>query len=51
MNKDGLPVTEKKNHGIGLRSVSNIVKRHDGNMVIQTANRCFDVSIVMYAPD
>ena len=51
MDKNGSPVTEKKNHGIGLRSVSNTVERYSGSMVIQTKDGMFDVSIVMYTPD
>ncbi|MCR5601438.1 MAG: GHKL domain-containing protein, partial [Ruminococcus sp.] len=51
LDKNGLPVTEKKNHGIGLRSVRNIVERYGGTMEIETHNGIFNVSILMYAPD
>ena len=51
MDKNNLPVTDKINHGIGLRSVSNTVERYSGSMVIQTKDGVFDVSIVMYSPD
>ena len=51
MDKNGLPVANKKNHGIGLRSVFNTVERYSGSMVIQTVNQVFDVSIVMYTAD
>ena len=51
LDKNGLPVTEKKNHGIGLRSVRNIVERYGGTMEIETHNGIFNVSTLMYAPD
>ena len=51
LDKNGLPVTEKKNHGIGLRSVRNIVERYGGSMEIETHNQLFNVSILMYEPD
>lgn len=49
--KDGLPVSGQPGHGIGLRSVQNIVKRYGGSMEIETQNQTFNVSILMYAPD
>ena len=51
LDKNGLPITEKKNHGIGLRSVKNIVERYGGTMEIETHNGIFNVSILMYEPD
>lgn len=51
LDKNGLPVTDKPNHGIGLRSVRNIVERYKGSMEIETHNQLFNVSILMYAPD
>ncbi len=51
LDKNGLPITEEKNHGIGLRSVKNIVERYGGTMEIETHNRIFNVSILMYKPD
>ncbi|MBQ9460475.1 MAG: sensor histidine kinase, partial [Clostridia bacterium] len=51
LDKNGLPITEKKNHGIGLRSVRNIVERYGGSMEIETHNQIFNVSILMYEPD
>ena len=51
LDKNGLPVTEKKNHGIGLRSVRNIVEQYGGTMEIETHNQIFNVSILMYKPD
>ena len=51
LDKNGLPITEKKNHGIGLRSVRNIVERYGGSMEIETHNQLFNVSILMYEPD
>ena len=51
LDKNGLPITEKKNHGIGLRSVKNIVERYGGSMEIETHSGIFNVSILMYEPD
>ena len=51
LDKNGLPVTDKPNHGIGLRSVRNIVDRYKGSMEIETHNGIFNVSILMYKPE
>ena len=51
LDKNGLPVSDKDGHGIGLRSVRNIVKKYKGTMEIETHNGIFDVSILMYEPD
>ena len=51
LDKNGLPISNKINHGIGLRSVRNIVKRYKGSMEIETHNQIFNVSILMYEPD
>jgi sensor histidine kinase regulating citrate/malate metabolism len=48
LDKNELPVSDKKGHGIGLRSVKNIVERYNGSMVIETHNGIFNVSILMY---
>lgn len=51
LDKNGFPVTNRDGHGIGLRSVKNIVKRYKGSMVIETHNGIFNVSILMYRPE
>lgn len=51
LDKHDLPITDKDGHGIGLRSVQNIVNRYNGSMVIETHNGIFNVSIVMYQPE
>ena len=51
LDKHGLPISDKDGHGIGLRSVKNIVKRYKGTMEIETLNGIFNVSILMYEPD
>ena len=51
LDKNGLPITKKKNHGIGLRLVRNIVERYGGSMEIETHNQLWSVSILMYEPD
>ena len=50
-DKNGLPMSNRPAHGIGLRSVRNIVERYKGSMEIETHNQIFKVSILMYAPD
>ena len=37
---------DKDGHGIGLRSVQNIVNRYNGSMAIETHNGIFNVSII-----
>ena len=51
LDKHDLPITDKDGHGIGLRSVQNIVNRYNGSMVIETHNGIFNVSIIMYKPE
>ena len=51
LDKKGLPISSLPDHGIGLRSVRNIVERYKGSMEIETHNQIFNVSILMYAPD
>lgn len=51
LDKNGFPITDKPNHGIGLRSVRNIVDRYKGSMEIETHNGIFNVSILMYKPE
>ncbi len=51
LDKNGLPVSNLPDHGIGLKSVKNIVERYKGSMEIETHNQLFRVSILMYAPD
>lgn len=50
LDKNGLPVTTKADHGIGLRSVASIVDRYNGSMEIETHEHIFNVSILMYRP-
>ena len=51
IDKTGLPMSGRPGHGIGLRSVRNIVEHYKGSMEIETHNQIFNVSILMYAPD
>ena len=51
IGKNGLPLTDKKDHGIGLRSVVNTVERYGGSVEFDTHDHVFNVSIMMYAPD
>ncbi len=51
LDKSGLPISGRPDHGIGLRSVRNIVERYKGSMEIETHNQIFNVSILMYALD
>ena len=46
-DKDGLPTSMEKNHGIGLRSVYNTVKRYNGSISVDTDDGIFEVSIIL----
>jgi hypothetical protein len=49
----GLPVTTKKdtlNHGFGMKSISLIVKKYNGNMSILTEDHIFHLNIVLLKP-
>ena len=49
LGRSGLPRTHQASgHGIGLPSVKTIVKSYDGTMTIDTANKIFVVSVLMY---
>lgn len=44
-----LPLTTKKdiqNHGYGLKSISNIVKKYNGEIRIKTNNNIFEINII-----
>ncbi len=48
--KDGLPMTTKKdqsNHGYGLKSVLNTVKKYDGSLTISDDDKWFEVRILI----
>ena len=47
-DKHGLPKSSQANHGIGLHSVFDIVKAHNGNLQIETENGIFAVSIIIF---
>ncbi len=51
LDKNGMPMSGRPDHGIGLRSVRNIVERYKGSMEIETHNGIFNVSILMYKPE
>lgn len=51
LDKNGLPKATKDNHGIGLKSIMNTVKRYQGSMSIETKNCCFDVGILLNVPE
>ena len=46
--KNGLPISEREGHGIGLTSVMNTVKRYDGSMNITAEKSIFSVDIVLH---
>ena len=49
--EDGQYLTNKqnqKNHGLGMLSVRQIVKKYDGQMAIRDEDEQFDVMVVMY---
>ena len=47
--KNGLPVSPKAGHGIGLASVKNTVERYGGSMNITTTGNVFSVDIILYS--
>ena len=47
-NHDGLPVSSREGHGLGLISVSNIIERYGGSLKIKTDNKIFKVDIILY---
>lgn len=50
-NRKGEIVTtkpDKRNHGIGLRAVKEIVDRHKGIMTVETENGRFQVTVFLY---
>ena len=49
LDKNGLPLVNSDQHGIGLRSVQNTVNRYNGILGIETDNGKFDVYLVMYS--
>ena len=49
-NHAGLPVSKTENHGLGLVSVSNIVRRYNGSLKIKTEENIFYANIILYCP-
>ena len=47
-NRDSLPTSKLKNHGLGLISVFNLVKRYNGSLRIKTGNKIFKVDIILF---
>ena len=50
-NSEGEPETSKtdrKNHGIGLKAVREIVSRYDGTVVLRQENNIFTVKAILY---
>lgn len=41
---------DKSNHGFGLQSIRDIVKRNDGNMEIETKNGVFELFVILSLP-
>ena len=41
---------DKSNHGFGLQSIQEIVKRYGGNMKIKTENKIFDLFVILTLP-
>lgn len=53
LDKDGLPVTTKKNkdyHGFGIKSMRLVVERYGGDLTIGAENGVFNVDIVIPVP-
>ena len=47
--KNGLPISVKAGHGIGLASVMNTVERYNGSMNITADSNIFSVDIILYS--
>ena len=47
LDRNGIPKSQRKHHGIGLRSVVDTVKHYQGNVQFKTENRIFQVSLTM----
>ena len=47
--KNGLPLSPKAGHGIGLASVMNTVRRYNGSMNITAEGQIFSVDIILYS--
>lgn len=45
---NGLPVSQREGHGLGLISVSNTVKHYGGSMNITSGNNIFTVEIILF---
>lgn len=50
-DKRGLPKSAETDHGIGLKSIMNTVKRYGGNMSLEAKDGIFEVGILMNVPD
>lgn len=48
MDKTGLPITDRAEHGVGLQSVQSVVKRYHGSLDIQTDNNIFSIGVLLY---
>lgn len=51
MGKNGLPQSDRANHGIGLSSVAAIAHKHNGSLSIATEGSLFTVTVVLYPSD
>lgn len=40
--------SDYKNHGIGLKSIEDVVRRNDGKMEIHVQERIFEVFLFVY---
>ena len=47
-NRDGLPLSSRRGHGLGLISVSNIVEHYGGSLKIKTGEKIFRADIILY---
>ena len=47
-DRNGLPLSSREGHGIGLRSVLNTVRRYSGSMNVRAEGSVFSVEILLY---
>ncbi len=48
LDKEGLPIIQNKNHGIGLRSVKSAAEKYNGEVIILTKHQKFEVDVIMH---
>ena len=45
--RNGIPLTTKKDGGIGLRSASSIIQKHSGMIELSEADKAFSARVIL----